>query len=513
MLGHAIKAVSAASSTRVAPHVAVALVTFAADDVRVLDAALNALTPAQLAGMSWLPDPLRGGEAGGVPREALRGATRAEERLLAIAAVSSVDLVDILLAASAVDIDALLSARVAESLWIRDGRFGFIDERVRSALLSQTGRQRVREAHGALARAARRAGQRAAAEWHAALAASAIGDDQTRTLVRIAQLQLERGATGTAQRVAEVAAESARGEVKAAALTTAARAALWSGHLDDATALATSAVAMGASMHARDTLRLAQMLATGAEDDPDPRRRVIAHYLPLRDGLSVTADRTAFDALARMAETWWVDPDGTDALQAQLTLASRHAHDRWPLFADTDALSPLAEAHVRLMQAAFQLQAGEAEGAAATLDDAAHRLPLAVPGAGVVTSLVEILDGCAPSFDGALSRAFAAVSPPQVIAYRADGPRTGERTSAASRLAGPARVPGATTYGLHLVEDLTRREHQIVELAVGGGTNEQIGQSLGISARTVEVHLTRIYRKAAVRTRAELLARLLGGAT
>ncbi len=46
---------------------------------------------------------------------------------------------------------------------------------------------------------------------------------------------------------------------------------------------------------------------------------------------------------------------------------------------------------------------------------------------------------------------------------------------------------------------------------MGGGTNEQIAQSLGISVRTVEVHLTRIYRKLGVRTRAEMLVRMLGG--
>src|SRR5690606_16440874 len=131
-------------------------------------------------------------------------------------------------------------------------------------LLCLAGRQDIRDAHCSLARAARRAGRRAVAEWHASLAAPTIDAEQARTLVRIAQVQLSRGASGTAQRIAEVAMNSARSEVRLSAFATAARAALWSGHLDDAVTLASSALETGTSAHLRDTHRLAQLLTRGA---------------------------------------------------------------------------------------------------------------------------------------------------------------------------------------------------------------------------------------------------------
>jgi ATP/maltotriose-dependent transcriptional regulator MalT len=54
---------------------------------------------------------------------------------------------------------------------------------------------------------------------------------------------------------------------------------------------------------------------------------------------------------------------------------------------------------------------------------------------------------------------------------------------------------------------LTPTEAQVVELVAEGLTNPQIGQRLFVSARTVQTHLTHVFAKLGVSTRAELAAK------
>ena len=56
-------------------------------------------------------------------------------------------------------------------------------------------------------------------------------------------------------------------------------------------------------------------------------------------------------------------------------------------------------------------------------------------------------------------------------------------------------------------DELTPSEHQVASLAVRGLQNREIAQRLFMSPKTVEAHLTRIYRKLGVRTRVELVHR------
>jgi DNA-binding NarL/FixJ family response regulator len=55
---------------------------------------------------------------------------------------------------------------------------------------------------------------------------------------------------------------------------------------------------------------------------------------------------------------------------------------------------------------------------------------------------------------------------------------------------------------------LTSAEQRVAELAPAGKTNHDIASSLFISPKAVEVHLSRIYRKLDIRSRAELGRRL-----
>lgn len=56
---------------------------------------------------------------------------------------------------------------------------------------------------------------------------------------------------------------------------------------------------------------------------------------------------------------------------------------------------------------------------------------------------------------------------------------------------------------------LTAREREVVRLVVDGASNDEIGGRLGISSRTVESHLRRLFERLAVASRTELAARAL----
>jgi DNA-binding NarL/FixJ family response regulator len=61
-----------------------------------------------------------------------------------------------------------------------------------------------------------------------------------------------------------------------------------------------------------------------------------------------------------------------------------------------------------------------------------------------------------------------------------------------------------------LADELTPTELQIALLVAGGSTNKEAGAALFLSAKTVEAHFCRIYRKLGLRSRTELAARSAG---
>jgi DNA-binding CsgD family transcriptional regulator len=58
------------------------------------------------------------------------------------------------------------------------------------------------------------------------------------------------------------------------------------------------------------------------------------------------------------------------------------------------------------------------------------------------------------------------------------------------------------------VESLTPSERRVAELAAQGPTNREIAQALFVTQRTVEVHLTSVFRKLDIRSRSQLAAAL-----
>ena len=62
------------------------------------------------------------------------------------------------------------------------------------------------------------------------------------------------------------------------------------------------------------------------------------------------------------------------------------------------------------------------------------------------------------------------------------------------------------------LESLTPSERRVAEMAAEGPTNRQIAQALFVSTKTVEVHLSSVYRKLQISSRSQLPTALAGGA-
>jgi DNA-binding CsgD family transcriptional regulator len=59
-------------------------------------------------------------------------------------------------------------------------------------------------------------------------------------------------------------------------------------------------------------------------------------------------------------------------------------------------------------------------------------------------------------------------------------------------------------------DELTPTERQIAQLVAAGRRNREVANSLFLSTKSVEGHLTTIYQKLGVRSRSELAARMAG---
>jgi DNA-binding NarL/FixJ family response regulator len=59
-------------------------------------------------------------------------------------------------------------------------------------------------------------------------------------------------------------------------------------------------------------------------------------------------------------------------------------------------------------------------------------------------------------------------------------------------------------------DELTATELRVAELAAAGITNREIARAVFMSEKTVEAHITRVYRKLGIHSRAELGAWMAG---
>jgi len=58
-----------------------------------------------------------------------------------------------------------------------------------------------------------------------------------------------------------------------------------------------------------------------------------------------------------------------------------------------------------------------------------------------------------------------------------------------------------------MLEQLTPQEYQVAMAVASGATNREVGVALFLSPKTVEFHLSNVYRKLNIRTRAQLAHR------
>jgi DNA-binding NarL/FixJ family response regulator len=58
---------------------------------------------------------------------------------------------------------------------------------------------------------------------------------------------------------------------------------------------------------------------------------------------------------------------------------------------------------------------------------------------------------------------------------------------------------------------MTAQERRLAELVATGATNREVAASVHLSLKTVEEHLSRLYRKLGVRSRTELVRVVIDG--
>lgn len=66
--------------------------------------------------------------------------------------------------------------------------------------------------------------------------------------------------------------------------------------------------------------------------------------------------------------------------------------------------------------------------------------------------------------------------------------------------------------GLPGVASLTASERRVADLAASGASNREIAQHLYVTVKTVEVHLSSVYRKLDLKSRTQLGRALAGAA-
>ena len=485
------------------PKVAIRLAEFTRRDATCMRDVAEALTPAQLAGRSMLPEILPFVPAMSdsvVPRDS----TPAASRLLLRAAFDVTGRPEIVLAASAVDASVLLLGPLKQELRIVDGLLCFADERVRSRVVHDSSPFERREAYVELARAARRSGYREAALLYTARS-NDLGRQRplVQSILQEAQSQLERGYTRNAYALAHSVIDSTR-DAQAQALSICGRAAFWHGCFDEAREL------LGRADDHRDLVQLSHRIEQGPAPHPDNRKRGVEVAEWLGEVAEAHADKQAMDGIGTLTELWYSEQfDECDSYGAQLllTMSALGRSNGWTT--QGHRLTPLADAQMCALKSGVQIQAGKLESAAQTISEDMPRMPLEHAAAGVIPKFIRLLVEAGVPVDLALAERFEALLGAQSEKHVAFGPVAGERFVAAAQALAQKAVERADSCNeQQTVPALTPRQQAVLGLVLRGMTNREIGEVLRISERTVEVHVAALLRKMEVDSRSKLIARL-----
>jgi DNA-binding CsgD family transcriptional regulator len=383
----------------VAPHVACELSRLVGDEPGCVDQTARMLDDEHLLGTALMPDPLPAARA---VREAVGplGLDDDARRVLLVAAVAVVDRTEVLLAASGTDIDTLMAGPAGRHLHLVGGRFRFHHPRMRSVVHADADLATRTAAHVALAEVHRRADEPLIAMWHTALSTLAGDPLLADGLVELAEQHLARGDVHRAHEVAREAASHGTDRVRARAFAVAGRAALWAGHVHDAV------VHLRRAAHAADT-------APTPDGTPDAARP-LGIALALLDGRpdavvpgdACGVDRAAIAAARKTIRMLDGAPGEATTIMSDVAELAPARPPSWWFDGPSDAMTPLAEAHLRVAQSYLALRLGDITGAASVLDDAVERLPVALAFGGLGIALARRLDLVR---EGHLSRPTAAL--------------------------------------------------------------------------------------------------------
>ncbi|GAB2562012.1 hypothetical protein GCM10027033_18580 [Leucobacter ruminantium] len=498
---------SAEAGVAVSPRVAVTLGDFACDATEALRELASVIPPAALGGRSALPEVLPI-----VPsmREAvsLERYNAAERRVLLRASLNATRSVEVLLSASAVDTSVLLLGPLSSVLRIEQGRAEFVDERMRSLIIEETGAFERRRAHAELGRAAERAGYASAALLHEARAAeSGVQRSLARRLVQEAATQLERGFTGNAIMLARQA-RTAAPEQATATRSLLARAAFWHGCFDDARAMIGDSASHDPQLV--ELARLMEKIDAGPEPGADDRLRALRVKEWLLEAAEAQNDLKILETVMAAEQFWYAgNADEADDLHARMLLSAGVAPGITGWENGTAQPTPLLQAHVCVIRAELSMRAGDMAEAARVLVAGVRELPMELAAAGVVPKFVRTIGASGTDIDVALADHYDRLLRTTSVKYVPIGPLKAERAVAAMRASGgrPSGPPTSDS-APELRSLLTPRQCAVWDLLAGGLSNREIGESLGISERTVEVHVAAILRKAGVTSRSRLLALL-----
>ena len=157
--------------------------------------------------------------------------------------------------------------------------------------------------------------------------------------------------------------------------------------------------------------------------------------------------------------------------------------------------------HVLLARARVLLARGDAEGAAQPASEAVANFVRV--GARYEAGAAQLLAGQAWSAAGQQAQAIAELEGALAIAEACGARRMGEEAARELRRLG-RRIPRAQSRSATPQQELTGREREIAELISRGQTSRQIAAELFLSKRTVETHVSHIYAKLGISSRAAL---------
>ncbi|MBS1908007.1 MAG: helix-turn-helix transcriptional regulator [Actinobacteria bacterium] len=493
----------------VAPHVAGRLAAFAdgdgdgdgGDKLIIRDLA-RTLSPAQLRGSAILPDPLP--LVPSARTAVLDDLGTAARRLLLFAAIDPDLPLPGLLDAAGVEIDLLLFGDPRPFLTIESGRVRFTSQRMRAQVLCEAQGPERRAVHAALARAAQRRGRTHSAARHLVASDPRRAAELAAPLLAHAEARLAAGDPVDAHRLALLAAPVSGGSAHQA-WKIAALGALWAGAFDDAGDGLRRAIELEPDdtlLH--DLMRTRELMLAGPAGALYTPEETEFIFRSLAASAPGAAERTLLTQLGDVYTTAYRDPLTSDDMLARTLLSSPAIED--------SCWSPHAAAHRAVSELTALVVAGELDAAARLIERTAPVLPLILPGAGIVAGHVRACLGRAPGVDPELARAYERIGPPTLSRFEETSvaemfPQSlAERAGVAAVMAAPATQPSMPRSAPLPGEPLSARQQEVLTGVLRGLSNREIGDELGVSHRTVEVHATQVLRKYGVPSRSALIA-------